>query len=119
VEYILFPILSCNFANVLVLGVPVKAAIEMQKVTYTSTFRYNDTSKTYYREFDSSQPRYVGTPTPQIDKAWEELLAGTSRLWVTIETELTGGAGQYPVLSQEEALQQDNLVQIKGSYLAE
>ena len=91
----------------------------MQKVTYTSAFRYNATSKTYYREFDSSQPQYVGTPTPEIDKAWEELLAGTSSRLFTVETELTGDAGQYLVLSEEEALQLDNPVPIKGSYLAE
>ena len=67
---------SHRFSNVL--QAPAKASIEMQKVTYTSAFGYNATSKTYYREFDSSQPQYVGTPTPEIDKAWEELLDGTS-----------------------------------------
>jgi hypothetical protein len=56
----------------------------MQKVTYTSAFRYNATLKTYYREFDASEPQYVGAPPPEIDKAWEELLAGTpARLFHT------------------------------------
>jgi hypothetical protein len=66
---------SHRFTNVL--QAPAKASIEIQKVTYTSAFRYNATSKTYYREFDPGDQQYVGTPAPQIDKAWEELLAGT------------------------------------------
>jgi len=49
----------------------------MTKVTYTSAFRYNATSKDYYREFDAAIPQYVGAPTPEIDKAWGDLLAGT------------------------------------------
>jgi hypothetical protein len=55
-----------------------KASIEMQKVTYTSALRYNANSRTYYREFDPSELKYVGARTPEIDKAWAELLAGTS-----------------------------------------
>lgn len=71
----------------------------MEKVTYTSAFRYNATSKTYYRESDASQPQYVGTPTPEIDKAWEELLAGTPSSLFMPKTELIWGLGQYLVLS--------------------
>jgi len=78
---------SHRFSNIL--QAPAKASIEMQKVTYTSAFRYNATSKTYYREFDASQPQYVGTPTPEIDKAWEELLAGSPSNLFMPETELT------------------------------
>lgn len=48
----------------------------MQTVRYTSAFRYNETSKEYYRAFDPAQSQYVGKPAPEIDAAWEELLAG-------------------------------------------
>ncbi|KAL2064106.1 hypothetical protein VTL71DRAFT_4600 [Oculimacula yallundae] len=81
---------------------PAKAAIQLQEVTYTSAFRYNGTSKGYYREFDPALPQYIGTPNEDIDKAWAELLTG-----------------QYLVLSKDEAQKLDNPVAIQGFYLAE
>ncbi|KAH8589388.1 hypothetical protein B0O99DRAFT_337811 [Bisporella sp. PMI_857] len=81
---------------------PAKAAIEIQQVTYTSAFRYNETSQRYYREFDPNLPQYVGVPSPKIDDAWEELLKG-----------------QYVVLNETEAMNLDNPVPIEGMYLAE
>jgi hypothetical protein len=80
---------------------PPKAAINIQKVTYTSAFRYNATDDTNYREFDSNTPQYVGTSSSDIDRAWMDLLAG-----------------QYLVLS-EEAMLLDDPVAIKGIYLGE
>jgi hypothetical protein len=53
-----------------------KAAIKLDKVTYTSAFRYNETSKSYYREFDPTLPQYVGAPGPELDKSWRKLLVG-------------------------------------------
>lgn len=50
--------------------------IETELVRYTNAFRYNATDKTYYREFDPKEPQYVGTPSPEIDDAWNELLRG-------------------------------------------
>lgn len=64
-----------NYANGMILG-PAKEAIKLQEVTYTSAFRYNETSKTFYRDFDPDIPQYVGVPSPAIDKAWLELLVG-------------------------------------------
>lgn len=60
---------------------PAKEAIQIQKVTYTSALRYNSTSKEYYREFDPTKPQYVGKPSPEIDKAWNDLLAGTREMY--------------------------------------
>lgn len=56
-----------------------KQSIEMQKVTYTSALRYNETSKTYYRDFDPNLPQYVGKPSPEIDKARHDLLEGKEK----------------------------------------
>ncbi|KAH7348703.1 hypothetical protein BKA65DRAFT_584537 [Rhexocercosporidium sp. MPI-PUGE-AT-0058] len=81
---------------------PAKASIQLQQVTYTSAFRYNETSQGYYREYEPTAPQYVGTPNKDIDKAWGELLSG-----------------QYLVLSEEEAHELENPVPIKGFYLAE
>lgn len=81
---------------------PAKEAIEMQEVTYTSIFRYNATDNSYYREFDPAAPQYVGAPTPEIDKAWMDLLAG-----------------QYLVFNKSEAMELDDPVSIKGHYLGE
>ena len=55
---------------------PAKAAIEISIVSFKSALRYNQTSKTYYREHDPDEPQYVGAPSPTIDHAWEELLGG-------------------------------------------
>ncbi|KAI9055656.1 hypothetical protein LZ554_000599 [Drepanopeziza brunnea f. sp. 'monogermtubi'] len=82
--------------------VPAKASIELQKVTYTSAFRYNATSQGYYREFDPAAPKYIGEPSEEIDAAWMELLGG-----------------QYLELSEEEAMQLDDPVSIKGTYYGE
>lgn len=57
---------------------PAKMTIEQEKVTFTSAFRYNATSKAYYREYNLNEPQFVGVPRPEIDKAWEKLLAGRS-----------------------------------------
>ncbi|XMA20041.1 hypothetical protein WAI453_012832 [Rhynchosporium graminicola] len=81
---------------------PAKAAIQLQKLTYNSAFRYNETSKGYYREFDPALPQYIGSPNREIDKAWGELLSG-----------------QYLVISEEEAQKLDDPVAIQGYYLAE
>lgn len=81
---------------------PAKESIEMQEVTYTSRFRYNATDNSYYREFDPASPQYVGTPTPEIDKAWMDLLAG-----------------QYLVFNESEAMELDDPISIKGYYLGE
>ncbi|PVH82565.1 hypothetical protein DL98DRAFT_586552 [Cadophora sp. DSE1049] len=72
------------------------------EVTYTSALRYNDTSKSSYREYDPTSPQYVGTPNKEIDKAWADLLSG-----------------QYLVLSEEEAQELEDPVAIRGFYLAE
>lgn len=55
---------------------PARAVIEQDQVVFTSAFRYNESVKAYYRERNPDQPQYVGTPAPEIDKAWEELLMG-------------------------------------------
>lgn len=60
---------------------PAKESIEMETVTYTSALRYDESSQTYYREFDSSRPQYVGQPGPAIDHAWHQLLEGMQRLF--------------------------------------
>ncbi|KAH7413046.1 hypothetical protein BKA64DRAFT_703154 [Cadophora sp. MPI-SDFR-AT-0126] len=81
---------------------PAKVAIHLQEVTYTSALRYNDTSKSYYREYDPASPQYIGASHEEMDKAWAELLSG-----------------QYLVLSEEEAQELEKPVAIRGYYLAE
>jgi hypothetical protein len=38
--------------------------------------KYNATSDLFYRDSDPGTIQYVGTPTPEIDQAWLDLLAG-------------------------------------------
>lgn len=97
---------------------PAKASIQLQQVTYTSAFRYNETSRAYYREYDTSEPQYIGTPNKDIDKAWGKLLSGTIPP-SSCNRDLTKSTGQYLVLSEDEAQELENPVPIKGLYLAE
>lgn len=81
---------------------PAVEAIKLEKTIFTSPLCYNATSNELYREFDPSQPQYVGTPSPEIDAAWESLLGG-----------------QYLVLSDEEAKELDAPVPIDGRWIGE
>ncbi|KAE9367867.1 hypothetical protein N431DRAFT_471261 [Stipitochalara longipes BDJ] len=81
---------------------PARSSIELSRVKFTGAFRYNETSGTYYREHDPAEPQYIGPPSPEIDRAWEELLGG-----------------QYLILNEEEGLQLDNPVPILDQYIAE
>jgi len=75
----------------------------MQKRTYTSAFRYNSSSKTYYREIDPAAGQYIGAPSQEIDRAWAELLTH-----------------QYVVLDEKEALEIDADAElINGVYIGE
>jgi hypothetical protein len=58
---------------------PAKASIKAEQVTFTGSLRYNATTKEIYREIDLSQPQYVGSPSPEIDAAWDRLLHGEWR----------------------------------------
>lgn len=57
--------------------VPAKSSIELSRVKFKGAFRYNESSNTYYRVHDPAEPQYIGPPSPEIDKAWEDLLDGT------------------------------------------
>lgn len=46
-------------------------AIELEEVRFTGGIKEN--KEGFYREIDPSQPQYVGAPSPEIDKAWEDL----------------------------------------------
>ena len=82
---------------------PAKESISMRKTTYTSAFRYNASSKTYYREMDPAIGQYIGTPSQEIDRAWAELLTH-----------------QYLVLNEKEALEIDADAElINGVYIGE
>lgn len=81
---------------------PAKASIKAEQVTFTSSLKYNATTKEIYREIDHSQPQYVGTPSPEIDAAWDTLLHG-----------------QYLLLSDEEAAELENPVPVEGLWISE
>ena len=53
-----------------------KSSIEFSRVKFKRAFRYNESSNTYYREHDPAEPQYIGPWSPEIDKAWEDLLDG-------------------------------------------
>lgn len=75
----------------------------MQQMTFTSPFLYNETSKSFYRGFDRALPQYIGSPSPEIDQNWHEMLS----------------VGQYLVLNETEAKVMPGISDINGQYLAE
>jgi len=61
------PLVHCPEANFNV--DPARSSIELSRVKFKGAFRYNETSKTYYREHDLATPQYIGPPSPEIDHA--------------------------------------------------
>ncbi len=45
----------------------------LKQVQFNATLKYNEDHKVYR---PITQPAYVGSPTPEIDAAWEELIGG-------------------------------------------
>jgi hypothetical protein len=58
-------------------------AIQLRKqVIFGSALKYNATSDLFYRDSDPGTIQYVGTPTPEIDQAWLDLLAGIPLVFI-------------------------------------
>lgn len=53
-----------------------KSAIHYEQRQFTGALSYNESSKSYYRGKEA-ETEYFGYPSPQITKAWKELLRGT------------------------------------------
>jgi hypothetical protein len=55
----------------------LKPSLNPPKTTiFDDQLQYNDTSKEFWRDLDTSLPQYFGPPGPEIDRAWAELLRG-------------------------------------------
>jgi hypothetical protein len=52
---------------------PAKPAIEAKRVQFTGELKFHENG-TMYRDWADGEPRYFGPPTPEIDKAWDDLL---------------------------------------------
>lgn len=49
-------------------------SLKAKNIEFDDLLKYNATSKSVYRELDTSLPKYFGQPSPEIDAAWHELL---------------------------------------------
>lgn len=54
--------------------VAAKGQIELQQVLFTGGIHFHPNGSVYIK--DTPGPKYVGTPSPEIDKAWNDLLYG-------------------------------------------
>ncbi|KAJ5589370.1 hypothetical protein N7537_012048 [Penicillium hordei] len=54
--------------------VAAKSQIELQQVLFTGGIHFHPNGSVYIK--DTPGPKYVGTPSPEIDKAWDDLLYG-------------------------------------------
>ncbi|KAJ5360007.1 hypothetical protein N7517_009198 [Penicillium concentricum] len=54
--------------------VAAKSQIELEKVMFTGGIHFNPDGSVYIKDIPG--PKYVGPPSPEIDKAWDELLYG-------------------------------------------
>ncbi|THV45576.1 hypothetical protein BGAL_0473g00050 [Botrytis galanthina] len=54
---------------------PIKSVISEQTVRFTGGLHYHKNG-TLYREAIEGEPQYVGSPSPEIDAAWNQLLKG-------------------------------------------
>ncbi|KAK2013578.1 hypothetical protein LZ32DRAFT_529941 [Colletotrichum eremochloae] len=55
---------------------PIKGTLTSEIKTFTGGLYFTE-NDTLYREIIKGEPQYVGTPSPEIDAAWDRLLNGT------------------------------------------
>lgn len=72
-----------------------KPWMEAKRVRFTGMLKFHENGS-MYRDYPKDQPLYVGPPTPEIDKAWNDLLYASA---VDLPTEL---AGEMTKLTWEE-----------------
>lgn len=70
-----FGICPCKHAAIVTkpFAEPALPAISMHQVRFSGALRA-DENGTLFPAFNSSEPRYVGPPSPEIDQTWEKLL---------------------------------------------
>jgi hypothetical protein len=52
---------------------PARASIEVVKLRFSGSLRYHDDG-TLYVDYAKDEPRFFGTPSEDIDHAWENLI---------------------------------------------
>ncbi|KAL6706994.1 hypothetical protein ACN47E_004944 [Coniothyrium glycines] len=70
-----------------------RGVIELEERNFTGWISYNATEKDVYRVWDPNEPQYFGSPSEQMDAAWDELLYG-----------------QYVAMTEEEASRYPGIV---------
>ena len=53
-----------------------KPYMEVQRVRFTGAVAFHENGS-MYRDYPKDEPRYVGEPDAEVDKAWEDLLWGS------------------------------------------
>jgi hypothetical protein len=53
-----------------------KPALKTQLVDFSGELFWNETSEKIYRQADLNEQQYVGAPSVELDKSWDELLGG-------------------------------------------
>jgi hypothetical protein len=57
---------------------PARSAIEVNEVRFSGSLRYTDKGHIYV-DYPPNEPKYFGEPSPEIDKAWQDLIGRTWR----------------------------------------
>jgi hypothetical protein len=53
-----------------------RKAITYEERVFSGALKYNTETKDVFRDIDPSEPQYFGPPSPDVDAAWDKLLAG-------------------------------------------
>ncbi|RAO68350.1 uncharacterized protein BHQ10_004362 [Talaromyces amestolkiae] len=77
----------------------MKPSIKLHQKRYTSAIR-DLPNGTLYMAFNTSEPQYVGPPSPEIDAAWNSLLQGRYIHFTTNETTWLNSDHELPILEQ-------------------
>lgn len=77
----------------------MKSSIKLHQKRYTSAIR-DHPNGTLYMAFNTSEPQYVGPPSPEIDAAWNSLLRGRYIHFTTNETSWLNSDPGLPLLEQ-------------------
>ncbi|KUL88986.1 hypothetical protein ZTR_06085 [Talaromyces verruculosus] len=77
----------------------MKSSIKLHQKRYTSAIR-DHPNGTLYMAFNTSEPQYVGPPSPEIDAAWNSLLRGRYIHFTINETTWLNSDPDLPLLEQ-------------------
>ena len=87
--------------------------IKHETITFDSALWLNESTNAMEMIHDPAKPQYVGQPSPEIDRAWSDLLNGA---WLRFLLSVTNSqlSGEYVVMNEDEIASFPGLTPLQG-----